>query len=109
MKFVAETRAKQLRDHFGFEKAGVYDPQSVGGTHVIYVLHDATQPELYGNLPRNPQIPWSYTISKWLAQPVLGTFALIGLLGACLHYVTIRPRRPHPEPPTAEGTGGSRG
>jgi len=24
----------------------------VGGTGVIYVLHDATQPELYGGLPK---------------------------------------------------------
>jgi formate dehydrogenase iron-sulfur subunit len=45
MKFIAEERAKQLRDNFGMEKAGVYDPESIGGTHVIYVLHDATDPE----------------------------------------------------------------
>jgi len=44
MKYIAEERAKQLRDNFGWQNAGVYDPQSVGGTHVIYVLHDATDP-----------------------------------------------------------------
>jgi hypothetical protein len=52
MKFIAEERAKQLRDNFGWQNAGVYDPQSVGGTHVIYVLHDATDPERYGNCPK---------------------------------------------------------
>ena len=52
------------------ENAGVYDPQSIGGTHVIYVLHDATDPERYGGLPKNPTIPWSYTIWKWLFKPV---------------------------------------
>ncbi len=83
--------------------AGVYDPQSVGGTHVIYVLHDATDPERYGHLPKNPTIPWSYTIWKWLAKPVLGTFALFGLVGVLLHYVTVGPRRPQPEPPRKEG------
>ncbi len=57
MKFIAEERSKQLRENFGFEKAGVYDPQSIGGTHVIYVLHDATDPERYGGLPKDPQIP----------------------------------------------------
>ena len=31
--------------------AGVYDPSGVGGTHVIYVLRDATHPEKYGGLP----------------------------------------------------------
>src|ERR1700704_5119856 len=40
MTELAETRAKQLRDHSGFAKAGVYDPSGVNGTHVIYVLHD---------------------------------------------------------------------
>jgi formate dehydrogenase iron-sulfur subunit len=99
MKFIAEERAKQLRDNFGMEKAGVYDPQSVGGTHVIYVLHDATDPERYGGLPKNPEIPWSYTVWKWLFKPVLGTFALFGLLGVFVHYVTAGPRRAQPEPP----------
>ena len=101
MKFIAEERVTQLRDKFGMEKAGVYDPQSVGGTHVIYVLHDATDPERYGGLPKNPQIPWSYTVWKWLFKPVLGTFALFGLLGVCLHYVTSGPRRAQPDLPEA--------
>jgi formate dehydrogenase iron-sulfur subunit len=109
MKFIANERAHQLKENFGYEKAGVYDPESVGGTHVIYVLHDATNPEAYGGLPSNPQIPWGYTWWKWLAKPVLGTFALLGLLGVCLHYVTVGPRRPQPEPPTKEGSHGNRG
>jgi formate dehydrogenase iron-sulfur subunit len=109
MKFIANERAHQLKEHFGYEKAGVYDPESVGGTHVIYVLHDATNPEAYGGLPSNPEIPWSYTVWKWLAKPVLGTFALFGLLGVFLHYVTVGPRRPQPEPPIKEATNGNRG
>jgi hypothetical protein len=109
MKFIAGERAHQLKENFGYEKAGVYDPASVGGTHVIYVLHDATNPEAYGGLPSNPQIPWSYTIWKWLAKPVLGTFALFGLLGVFLHYVMVGPRRPQPEPPIKEATDGNRG
>src|SRR5512140_954966 len=56
MVLMAEKRAKQLREHSGYEKAGVYDPPSVGGTHVIYVLHDATRPELYADLPATPRI-----------------------------------------------------
>jgi hypothetical protein len=44
-------------------------------------------------------IPWSYTVWKWLFKPVLGTFALFGLVGVLLHYVTVGPRRPQPEPP----------
>jgi formate dehydrogenase beta subunit len=99
MKFIAEERAKQLRDVFGFQQAGVYDPQSIGGTHVVYVLHDAENPEKYGGLPKHPVIPWSYTVWKWLFKPVLGTLALFGGLGVLLHYVTVGPRLPQPEPP----------
>src|SRR2546427_7763984 len=88
MKMIAEDRATQLREHFGFENAGVYDPQSIGGTHVIYVLHDATQPELYGGLPKNPQIPWRFTDWKWLFKPVLGAFSMLGVAGGVLAYVT---------------------
>lgn len=107
MTFIAQERSKQLRENFGYDKAGVYDPDSIGGTHVIYVLHDATDPERYGGLPKNPTIPWSYTVWKWLAKPVLGTFALFGLLGVGLHYVMVGPRRPQPDP-NEEGAHGNR-
>src|SRR5450755_2371579 len=50
MKDLAEERAKQLREHTAHGNAGVYDPQGVGGTHVIYVLHDIDNPEHYGGL-----------------------------------------------------------
>jgi hypothetical protein len=59
----------------------------------------------YGGLPRNPTIPWSYTVWKWLFK--LGAFALFGGLGVLLHYVTVGPRRPQPEPPEKEGTNGN--
>jgi hypothetical protein len=108
MKFIANERARQLKENFGMENAGVYDPQSIGGTHVIYVLHDATDPERYGGLPKNPTIPWSYTVWKWLFKPVLGAFALFGGLGVLLHYVTVGPRRPQPEPPEKEAANGNR-
>ena len=47
-------------------------------------------------------IPWSYTVWKWLFKPVLGAFAMFGLVGVLLHYVTVGPRRPQPEPPLRE-------
>ncbi len=54
MKELAETRAKQLREHSGFPDAGVYDPSGVGGTHVIYVLHDAKKPGAVRRLAQEP-------------------------------------------------------
>ena len=44
MKFLAEKRATQLREVSGFKEAGVYDPPTIGGTSVIYVLHASTRP-----------------------------------------------------------------
>ena len=46
---------------------------------------------------------------KWLFKPVLGAFAMFGLLGVALHYVAVGPRRPQPEPPKKEGVNGNRG
>ncbi|MBZ5526907.1 MAG: formate dehydrogenase subunit beta [Acidobacteriia bacterium] len=87
MKELAEKRAGQLRDHFGFANAGVYDPPGVGGTGVIYVLHDATNPEEYGGLPKNPTIPW---VVKLWKGPVkwLGNLAIAGgIIAVTLHYL----------------------
>jgi len=92
MKFLAEGRAKQLRDHSNFPHAGVYDPPGVGGTGVIYVLHDATQPELYGGLPKDPHIPW--TVKLWKGPlKWLGNVAMVGgLIGLFVHYLRFGPK-----------------
>ena len=92
MKFLAEKRAKQLRDVSGFKDAGVYDPAGVDGTHVIYVLHDAKKPELYGGLPSDPHVPWSVQLWK---KPLkwLGNIAMIGgVLGVAIHYLRFGPK-----------------
>jgi formate dehydrogenase iron-sulfur subunit len=104
MKALAETRAAQLRNDplFPRPNAGVYDPQSIGGTHVMYVLHDITQPELYGGLPANPQIPVSYTLWKYIAKPVGLFVTLMGLLAIFFHYIFNGPKLPQPEPPAQE-------
>jgi formate dehydrogenase iron-sulfur subunit len=99
MKELGETRAQQLRDVSGFADAGVYDPPGVGGTHVIYVLHDAKNPELYGGLPKDPHVPLSVrlwkTPLKWL-----GNIAIVGgILGMAMHYMRFGPKRVEPIPP----------
>jgi formate dehydrogenase beta subunit len=99
---LANTRAEQLREN-GFANAGVYDPSSVGGTHVIYVLHDATKPELYGGLPSNPRIPVVYTWWKYLLKPIgLATVGL-GAIGMFFHYLGYGPKRTEPDRPREEG------
>ena len=92
MKALAEARATQLREHTAYKDAGVYDPEGVGGTHVVYVLHDAKHPERYGGLPADPRVPvfvrlWKGPL-KWL-----GGLSLIGgVLGVFLHYVRYGPK-----------------
>jgi formate dehydrogenase iron-sulfur subunit len=102
MKAIADARAEQLREHFDFKKAGVYDPQTIGGTHVIYVLHDATRPEIYGGLPRDPQIPTSFTMWKRLAKPIGLVLALLAAPAAFFHYIVEGPKEPQPQPPSRE-------
>ena len=92
MKDLAETRAKQLRENFGFEKAGVYDPAGVGGTGVIYVLHDVTNPEAYGGLPKDPHIPWVVRFWKGPAKWIGNLAMLGGILGVTLHYLRFGPK-----------------
>jgi formate dehydrogenase iron-sulfur subunit len=55
MKQHAAERIEDLKSR-GFEQAGLYDPAGVGGTHVMYVLHHADQPQLYSDLPADPHI-----------------------------------------------------
>ncbi|MBV1693909.1 MAG: formate dehydrogenase subunit beta [Hyphomicrobiales bacterium] len=71
----------------GYDKAGLYNPPGVGGTHVMYVLHHADQPNLYAGLAENPRISplveaWK-GISKYAGLAIIGASALAG----AFHYM----------------------
>jgi len=86
----AETRIADLKER-GFQKAGVYDPQGVGGTHVVYVLQHAENPELYHGLPKDPKISPLVSLWKGAAKP-LGVFAMLGAMAAAfIHYMRVGP------------------
>jgi formate dehydrogenase iron-sulfur subunit len=90
MKDLAAIRVADLKRR-GFENAGLYDPQGVGGTHVMYVLHHADKPNLYSGLPENPSISPLVSIWKGFTKP-LATLVLAGVaLGSLFHYVTKGP------------------
>jgi formate dehydrogenase iron-sulfur subunit len=92
----ADERIIDLKSR-GFENAGLYNPAGVGGTHVMYVLHHADNPELYAHLPKNPRI--SPLVQLWK-----GGFKIFGLatlafaaIGGFIHYVTAGPDEVPPE------------
>jgi hypothetical protein len=95
MKDLAEKRVAQLKEHSSYTNAGVYDPQGVGGTHVIYVLHDIDHPERYGGLPKDPQIPLLVRIWKGPLKWVGNLAMTAGILGAMAHFIRFGPKDKH--------------
>jgi hypothetical protein len=87
MKQLAESRVTQLKEHTSYANAGVYDPAGVGGTHVMYVLHDARNPEHYGGLPSNPTIPLFVKLWKGPLKWVGGFGMALGIVGVFFHHL----------------------
>jgi formate dehydrogenase iron-sulfur subunit len=92
MKKWADGRIKDLKSR-GFKNAGLYDPPGVGGTHVMYVLQHADQPQIYARLPKDPRISpiveaWK-GVTKYAGLASIGLFAAFGLL----HYLVSGPNR----------------
>lgn len=84
-----EKRATELKDR-GYKQAGLYNPAGVGGTHVMYVLRHADQPDLVG-LPKDPSISPLVSLWKGIAKPL----AVAGMVGAVVagffHYMKVGP------------------
>jgi formate dehydrogenase iron-sulfur subunit len=88
MKLHAAERIEDLKSR-GFEHAGLYDPAGVSGTHVMYVLHHADQPQLYSGLPANPHISRTVRVWKGVTKPF--ALALMGFtaLAGFFHYIRV--------------------
>lgn len=93
MKFMAAERIKDLKQR-GFDQADLYDPQGVGGTHVMYVLHHADKPSLYNGLPDNPHISTTVKLWKSMLKPIAAFGIAAAAFTGWLHYITIGPNRP---------------
>ena len=97
----AADRVVDLKER-GYQNAGLYDPQGVGGTHVMYVLKHADKPEIYHGLPADPHI--SPMVGLWkgalkpLALLVMGVTALAGFF----HYVKVGPNDADADDESAE-------
>lgn len=83
MKALAETRLNLIREQY--PHANIYNPQGVGGIHMIYVLPD--RPEVYG-LPAEPQAPASVNLWRDIVRPV-GKVASLGAIAGVLGMAAI--------------------
>jgi formate dehydrogenase iron-sulfur subunit len=92
MKKHAAARIADLKSR-GYQNAGLYDPPGVSGTHVMYVLHHADQPQIYANLPKDPKISPIVEIWKGLTKYAgLGAIAMVAAFGV-LHHLVQGPNR----------------
>jgi formate dehydrogenase iron-sulfur subunit len=85
----AEERIEDLKER-GYQNAGLYDPQGVGGTHVMYVMQHADRPELYG-VPKDPTISPLVSIWKGVGKPLALLALGLAAVGSFFHYVKVGP------------------
>lgn len=90
MQNYAQERVVDLKER-GYEKAGLYDPAGVGGTHVMYVLHHADKPTLYSGLPAAPTISPLVGLWKGVAKPLAMAALGVAAVGSLFHYITKGP------------------
>jgi len=95
MLTLAERKVEGLRAR-GFQNAALYDPEGVGGTHMMYVVPHGDRLEDY-ELPDDPTATPS-ALSTLYGLKKLGAPALaMGLLAAGLHYLGFGPEAPDEE------------
>ena len=92
----AEGRIADLKSR-GHAQAALYDPQGVGGTHVMYVLPHGDKPEIYEGLPKDPSISAWVSVWKGVTKPILSLGLGVIALGGFLHYVTKGPNETEDE------------
>ena len=88
----ADERIADLKSR-GYDNAGLYDPDGVGGTHVMYVLHHADKPSLYADLPDEPVISPMVSLWKGITKPLALLAMGAAVLGGFFHYVRVGPQR----------------
>ncbi|MGS0676008.1 formate dehydrogenase subunit beta [Shewanella sp. 125m-1] len=87
MLFIADLRIKELHKR-GFVNAGLYNPEGVGGTGMMMILHDINQPQNYG-LPADPKTSVPVKLWQDVVKP-LGAAGIIATVAvACLHRITV--------------------
>ena len=102
----AQERLVDLKER-GYKNAGLYDPQGVGGTDVMYVLKHADNPEMYAGLPKDPQVSALVGLWKGAFKPL----ALLGIgatvLAGFFHYLKVGPKEVEEDEPSGASRGRS--
>jgi formate dehydrogenase iron-sulfur subunit len=96
MKDWADERIADLKSR-GFDKAGLYDPPGVGGTHVMYVLHHADKPSIYANLPDQPRISPLVDLWKGVVKPLSLVGIALAVIAGFFHWVVEGPNEVEPQ------------
>jgi formate dehydrogenase iron-sulfur subunit len=114
MRALAARKVERLQAR-GYEHAALYDPEGVGGTHMMYVVPHGDQLEEY-DLPADPTASPG-ALATLVGLKKLGASALgLGLVATALHYLGFGPQEPAAEhagagpdtgapPPEPAGTG----
>jgi formate dehydrogenase iron-sulfur subunit len=86
---LAQERIGELHER-GLEKAAVYDPSGVGGTHVMYVLPHG-DPALY-RLPADAQVSPLVALWRGGVAKTLGVLTMVSVVVAgFFHYMKVGP------------------
>src|ERR1700757_114471 len=88
---IANHRVEQLKRETSHKNAGVYDPDGVHGTHVIYVLHDKDKAADY-QLPQDPTVPFFVKMWKGPLKWLGGIGMVAGVFGVFMHYIRFGPK-----------------
>ncbi len=80
----------------GYEKAAVYDPASVGGTHMMYVLPHGDRLADYA-LPANPIASPGPLAALNVVKRVGSYLFGLGILSTALHFLAFGPEEPEEE------------
>jgi formate dehydrogenase iron-sulfur subunit len=80
----------------GFADAMLYDPQGVGGVHMMYVIPRGDMVAEYG-LPEDPQVPGAYFGVLGGLRKLGSAATWAGLLGTALFFLRTGRRPPPPE------------
>jgi formate dehydrogenase iron-sulfur subunit len=97
MHIYGDEKVGKLKER-GFEDAVLYDPDGVGGVHMMYVVPRGKMLEEYG-LPTDPTVKSGFTFFPVMsALKKLGSAAMwAGLIGSALFFLRTGRRFPPPE------------